>query len=701
MPVTKKQRTKCFTGCWTCRSRRVKCDEETPKCLRCRQMGLECEGYGIRLTWVPYNPHTDDDHGSVDDLPRDGRASRRSLPSFGAAPVIVRMTSPDIDESLTRIDAWYPGESSVLNTGAFSVFPVTSSGQGLSQPDEPHFPESDRARLNFLEYSTTPINTPGQLSAATLAHTPGEATDAGEATSYPPRRLWEGSVTAQPTPDAARVQDCGTLTDTEFSLRPVSHNPSDYHIREEVDQTSQNAAQDVSHQRLVRGPSRHLDAMPMPSKQKRLIHHWVTFTSRKIVLLDEPHNPCRTMMLPMALKGLVSMADDSNADVAIFHAICSAAAYNLFELSGRTTEQDHVLALHHDGEAIRHLRHNLARADEHQGQSCAMAIMACIAVEAVSGTTQRWRTHVSGGLAYLSKLQARGVDEMAVSAFRQHMVKMAILCDFPVTDDLKSFLRDDGGSAIDLEFTFPYYGVSRSTLQAHDRINTLIAASSNKTPPLEGEVDAFELQLYLQFPGLPAQVFSSEAKREHAAVVHHTSAAFYYAGLIFFQRSIRCSPVAAVQELVELGVQELENIEVAGKGKLGCMMLWPALVLGAECNTVGSQRRMRAWFRSQRKLGFRNLVVLEDLITSLWSDRADPYARVEEADWQSFVASPWSPDTQGKPSHAHIIAERPQAIGPVVDFKKISQAMMSSKEVRTELGAKLRDFYARSITSMD
>lgn len=27
MPPPKKQRTKCFTGCWTCRSRRVKCDE--------------------------------------------------------------------------------------------------------------------------------------------------------------------------------------------------------------------------------------------------------------------------------------------------------------------------------------------------------------------------------------------------------------------------------------------------------------------------------------------------------------------------------------------------------------------------------------------------------------------------------------------------------------------------------------------------
>lgn len=607
-------------------------------------MGLQCEGYGIRLAWVPYNPQTDtDDHDSVDDLPRDGRASRRSLPAFGAAPTIVRMSSPEIDASLTKIDEWRSEESSGLNKGVFSVFPVTSSRQCFPEAGGSPIPESDRSHLHLPEYGSTPADTPGELSASTLTNTPGQATSAADGpTTHSPRAFWERSVTAQPTPDPSTVPARSAFLDSASAAQPVSPLHSAYQTHAEVERASQNTARDASRQRLLHGPPRHLDAMLMPSNQKRLIHHWITFTSRKIVLLDEPHNPCRTMMLPMALKGLVSKAGESNADVAIFHAICSAAAYNLFELSGRTTEQDHVLALHHDSEAIHHLRHNLALADEHQDQSCAMAIMACIAVEAVSGTTQRWRTHVSGGLAYLSRLQARGVDEAALSAFRQHMVKMAILCDFPVPEDLKSFLNDDDGSATGLEFTFPYYGVSKSTLQAHDRINTLATATSDSTPPTEEELEAFELQLYLQFPGLPPQVFSSEASKLHAAVVHHTSTAFYYAGLVFFQRSIRRLSVAAVQELVELGVQELENIELTGRGKLGCMMLWPALVLGAECNTVSSQRRMRAWFQSQRKLGFRNLVVLEDLITSLWSARAavDPVIQHQEVDWREMIAQP-------------------------------------------------------------
>lgn len=345
-------------------------------------------------------------------------------------------------------------------------------------------------------------------------------------------------------------------------------------------------------------------------------------------------------MLPMALKGLMSQAEGSNADVAIFHALCASAAYNLFELSGRSNEQDRVLALYHDNEAVLHLRYNLARTNEHRDQSFAMAIMACIAVEAVSGTTQRWRTHVSGGLAYLTQLQSQGLPEVALSAFRQHMVKMAIMCGFSVPHNLKAFLDDESGASDGLEFTFPYYGVSRSFLRAHDRINDLLTnPEGSRTPEQEKELDAFELQLYLDFPVLSQQTApSAAASPKNSVVIHHTSTAFYYAGLVFFQRGVRDAPVAAVQDLVELGLQELEAIDQVGQGTLGCLMLWPVLVLGAECGEPALQQRMRNWFQAQRKLGFRNLIVLEDLVATVWRARNVPGASEADADWRGFIA---------------------------------------------------------------
>ncbi|KAF2630263.1 hypothetical protein BU25DRAFT_429338 [Macroventuria anomochaeta] len=588
----KRQRTKCFTGCWTCRSRRVKCDEETPACQRCRQIGVACEGYGLRLNWVQYNPHDiadhDQEHGRRDKSHQpETKASRRSLASFGSFPPLTNLPSPELDATLTTIDEWRPGETSELEDGAFCVFTVQSSATMHSATDTLSFHHSHGA--------TESMDPPGHYVSV---------------------------------PETSHQGDDGTLDDPIQSFD---------NFREDSVPIAQTLLS-LGRQDRQAAP-RHLDALSMPSKQKRLIHHWITFTSRKLVLIDEPHNPCRTMMLPMALKGLVSQAEGSNADVAIFHALCASAAYNLFELTGRTNEQDRVLALYHDNEAVHHLRHNLARADEHRDQSFAMAIMACIAVEAVSGTTQRWRTHVSGGLAYLAQLQSQGLPEAALSAFRQHMVKMAILCGFPVPDHLKAFLDDESGSSDGLEFTFPYYGVSRSFLRAHDRINTMLTdVSEDRTPAQEKELDTFELQLYLDFPGLPPQnPLPVATNATNGIVIHHTSMVFYYAGLIFFQRSVRRAPVASVQDLVELGLQELESIDRVGQGKLGCLMLWPVLVLGAECDGPKVQQRMRAWFQAQRWLGFRNLVVLEDLVATVWKARASPGTNAREGDWREAI----------------------------------------------------------------
>lgn len=310
----------------------------------------------------------------------------------------------------------------------------------------------------------------------------------------------------------------------------------------------------------------------------------------------------------MALKGLVSNVDDSSANISIFHALCASAAYNLYELGKRNSEEDRVLALDHEDQAIQHLRHDLTRASQHRDQSSAMAIMACITVEAVSGTTQRWRTHVSGGLGYLVELQAQGVDERIISSFRNHMVKMAMLSGVNVPDNLKSFLTEGQDSA--LEFTFPYYGISRAFLRALDHTNIL----SEKSAAISSrELDALELQLYLSFPsGMPDEL-ALDLSPKLRDVIHHTSVAFYYAGLVFFQRRIRKAPVSGVQDLVELGVRELLAVERVGGEELGCMMMWPALVLGAECVRSELQQHMQIVGHPPRVASSKRLWPLLDL----------------------------------------------------------------------------------------
>ncbi|PYH77016.1 hypothetical protein BO82DRAFT_395733 [Aspergillus uvarum CBS 121591] len=43
-------RKRSRSGCWTCRKRHQKCDEQKPTCLNCRLRGVDCGGYGIVLT---------------------------------------------------------------------------------------------------------------------------------------------------------------------------------------------------------------------------------------------------------------------------------------------------------------------------------------------------------------------------------------------------------------------------------------------------------------------------------------------------------------------------------------------------------------------------------------------------------------------------------------------------------------------------
>ncbi|KAF2812002.1 uncharacterized protein BDZ99DRAFT_285148 [Mytilinidion resinicola] len=45
-------RSRSTTGCWTCRLRRKKCDEQSPACSVCTSLALTCHGYGPRPQWM-------------------------------------------------------------------------------------------------------------------------------------------------------------------------------------------------------------------------------------------------------------------------------------------------------------------------------------------------------------------------------------------------------------------------------------------------------------------------------------------------------------------------------------------------------------------------------------------------------------------------------------------------------------------------
>ncbi|KAF7713823.1 Fungal Zn(2)-Cys(6) binuclear cluster domain-containing protein [Penicillium ucsense] len=49
--TTTNNRHRSHKGCWTCKRKRIQCDEAHPACSRCTSRGVLCEGYEIRLRW--------------------------------------------------------------------------------------------------------------------------------------------------------------------------------------------------------------------------------------------------------------------------------------------------------------------------------------------------------------------------------------------------------------------------------------------------------------------------------------------------------------------------------------------------------------------------------------------------------------------------------------------------------------------------
>lgn len=109
---------KTFTGCWTCRASKVKCDLTRPECLRCtRTPGKKCKGYGVSLTWV--------DASSAHQLPT---AIKRQAMSI--APVIYSriLAASEVDAAAAWLETCEPeSHSGTTLFGPFGVFPLSSN----------------------------------------------------------------------------------------------------------------------------------------------------------------------------------------------------------------------------------------------------------------------------------------------------------------------------------------------------------------------------------------------------------------------------------------------------------------------------------------------------------------------------------------------------------------------------------------------
>ncbi|OGM39376.1 hypothetical protein ABOM_011854 [Aspergillus bombycis] len=556
--MTPKPRSKTFTGCWTCRSRRVKCDEQRPDCQRCRRSGRTCQGYGVRLGWT-------NSSGAAPQR-RLLRSSTRATSEL--SPSAVKALLSDLDHS--------PGKA-IAQRGPFSVFSVSVSEDPSRNIRVHNHRESSTESFNgFLPYQPDLSLSPSPNAPLMVQRRPFPG--------LPKCVLREDALgeSGQTTRNLSQMGRRRCAADTNDKIQ--AHLVERTHISSSLNPTN------------------------MFPQEIELIHHWVVFLSGNLLLVDLADNPCRTVFMPLALKGLNSSASESNMHRAVFHGLCAASAFSLYHLRSEFKYQS--LAVRHDQQALQHLRQNL-RPGSRLDETTLVAVLTCIAAEAMSGRRSRWRAHVLGGLGMLeNELDGEWLQSPTAARLLQSYLSLSSLCNFRMSAQLVGLLKELPNVQNYLERS---HGVSQSLVQFLAHLSALRESPSQTTA---AELDNLELQLYLQFPSLHFQ------ETPESIVIQHALNSFYYATVIYFRRSLRRVPVEDVQDLVEKAVHELEAAEAVTHRKGGCAYNWAGFVVAAECSRPDLQERMLALFDRKRRHGITNIQSLCEIVTILWQRRA-------------------------------------------------------------------------------
>ncbi|CVK95946.1 related to ARG81-transcription factor involved in arginine metabolism [Fusarium mangiferae] len=159
MSNTKSRRTHSFGGCKTCRKRHLKCDQSLPRCNRCKQAGLNCEGFTPALRWLVSTGREvyDRQPTQIADVGAEQYSRRhlfteedRELMSNALVtnvPSTVTAALNQIDEESKGLDV----KDDVANTcevGPFQVFKFETSQSATTPSDHVSFNDMDLDTLS-------------------------------------------------------------------------------------------------------------------------------------------------------------------------------------------------------------------------------------------------------------------------------------------------------------------------------------------------------------------------------------------------------------------------------------------------------------------------------------------------------------------------------------------------------------------------
>lgn len=578
-------RRKTFTGCWTCRERHVKCDEQRPKCKRCIAGNFACQGYGTRLTWL---------------TPMGQRISKSNRRHRPAAE---RKSSVDVDILTLTQKRRRPADQRDRSAAA-----PGQGSQGVQQADHMDMETIQPNQLiSTMDKRALFQGNPNDRNVS-IGHNYSVYSEQQSQSS----NLWPTVNNSNWSPEVEHLQ----LNWYSYSQRfPDSESAITGFF-------------DPSSIPRLGSPITPLGASMSTTREGELISHWATNLADKLVPFRNPANPFLTVVSPMALEGSRISRTESTCTVALFHAVCAISAAHKANLKGLPSEDG--LILHHKQLSFHHLIQNIDQTEHDERMACLATLCLWILIHFVTGTPGAWRevTKVTRNLLERISAETWGQSTTAALTYQSFSSSFALI-------QTQYLGRQE--SLAPLKTSLPGVDMAKSEIMPTHSLELL---SSFNTKLMRGhvlspdELDQLEIEFSLSTPE-PSTDF--DVGNAASAMVHHHRSLFYYASLLYFRgNSGRRGPEEEIQSLAARCLDHMEHLELLQKD--GSPKTWIYATVAFEAATPELRHRTRLLFSKRMSLGIAAWDTLLVAVEEIWRRRDAASPGREPEPWTRVLA---------------------------------------------------------------
>ncbi|KAJ3539985.1 hypothetical protein NM208_g5258 [Fusarium decemcellulare] len=625
MPPKSRSRAMTFTGCWTCKARKVRCDERPLACKNCEKRGVTCGGYGIRLQWMS-DPLTQPDLNA-------GVQGRRSLQLDKSR---ARYNQSEIDKLLFDLDQC--AESGLSSRqGPFSAFPALSgdASQASTSPESgptvpvspiqtdvlPQSPMFQDVAIDKQQDSPSetalwfPLDSPNfittsflELNASLNARSLAVETSPNEQQLIRQSSPFTNSYALTPSSDLSPYSP-----DTDYRL--IRHIHTNIFGDDEIDS---------------------------------LMSHYNIHVAELLQAIDHSGNPFRTLYLSTALEGVSHRVSDIGPSTAkVYTALCNslaaAAAFHRWNCDKRQIKHREMGAKYRY-HAIQLLQDAVGEVPPVAHYKLLMiAVMSLVTIGIMSGEGDDFRLHINAAYQLRSlrsrwKLVSRSSKQLnEIGAFLALLARtiafQASASPWNVQDDVSA------GETMIIQSSGCYeyvYGVTPTIAAAiHHTCHLAEHLARFRNEKRESLPDDFleaceELGNKLQSWQLASENIFSIPKGDglRFSMLTHQANAWHGAALIYYYTRIQGAQAAHLVQEVECVAEHLHAAEDA-KLTTGTIhqrlsmapITWPALI--ASCNALGGRRdTWRKWWERIELYNIANNSKQWDIVQKIW-DKMD------------------------------------------------------------------------------